>query len=308
MDETLRLRASPDSGIKATMRRTRGEVTMRAAGLTDRGLVRPSNEDAFFLVDLATGEPWGGPAPATWKLGQRGVLLAVSDGMGGANAGEVASALSLEKLLEGMRSRARPREGDADRLRRSVEQASRQVRRAAARPGREGMGATLTAMYVRGSVATYAEIGDSRAYLLRRGHLCQITRDQSYVQLLVDAGLMTQEEAERSPRRNIVLQAMGQDTDVVVALGRLELRRGDRLLLCTDGLSGLLDDVQIQRLADAPTPVDEACADLVALAKEAGGDDNITVILAEVDGPGLHAASAGDTCEATIKTVQEYKP
>ncbi|EYF06856.1 PP2C family protein-serine/threonine phosphatase [Chondromyces apiculatus] len=278
------------------------------AGLTDRGLVRSSNEDAFFFAHLGTGEQWQHADPVTWRLGERGVLLAVSDGMGGANAGEVASALSLEKLLEGMRGRGRPRENDADRLRRTIEQASRQVRRAAARPGREGMGATLTAVYLRGSTATIAEIGDSRAYLIRRGHIFQVTRDQSYVQLLVDAGLMTQEEAERSPRRNIVLQAMGQDTDVIVALGRLDLRRGDRLLLCTDGLSGLLDDKQILQYAGAPTRVERACADLVELAKDAGGDDNITVLLAETDGPGLRTATAGDTAEATIKTVQEYKP
>ncbi|AKT36934.1 PP2C family protein-serine/threonine phosphatase [Chondromyces crocatus] len=312
MDDTLdarpSLRARAGTGMSAAMTRGRAEVKLTMAGLTDRGLVRTSNEDAFFMAHLGTGEQWSEDTPVSWRLGDRGVLLAVSDGMGGANAGEVASALSLEKLLEGMRGRVRPKESDADRLRRTIELASRQVRRAAARPGREGMGATLTAVYLRGTTATIAEIGDSRAYLIRRGLLCQVTRDQSYVQLLVDAGLMTQEEAERSPRRNIVLQAMGQDTDVIVALSRLDLRRGDRLLLCTDGLSSMLSDRQILALAQAPTPIDQACLDLVEHAKDAGGDDNITVILAEASGAGLKAATAGDTAEATIRTVQEYKP
>jgi serine/threonine protein phosphatase PrpC len=290
------------------MGHARGEVLLTAAGLTDRGLVRPYNEDAFFLANLTSGERWSGLGPATWRVGNRGVLLAVSDGMGGANAGEVASALSLDNLLDGMRGRAKRGESDVGRLERVIEQASRQVRRAAARPDREGMGATLTAVLVRGGVATIAEIGDSRAYVIRKGTLCQVTRDQSYVQLLVDAGLMTPEEAERSPRRNIVLQAMGQETDVIVALGRMDLRRGDRLLLCSDGLSSMLEGEALLRLAAPPVPVDEACAALIEEAKQEGGEDNITAILAEASGAGLKAASARETCEAAVKTVQEYKP
>jgi serine/threonine protein phosphatase PrpC len=220
----------------------------------------------------------------------------------------VASALSLDNLLDGMKGRARPRESDVVRLERVIEQASRQVRRAATRPDREGMGATLTAVFVRGGVATIAEVGDSRAYVIRKGTLCQVTRDQSYVQLLVDAGLMTQEEAERSPRRNIVLQAMGQETDVIVALGRMDLRRGDRLLLCSDGLSSMLEGEALLRLAAPPVPVDEACAALIEEAKREGGEDNITAILAEASGAGLKAASARESCEAAVKMVQEYKP
>jgi serine/threonine protein phosphatase PrpC len=290
------------------MGHARGEVLLTAVGLTDPGLVRPYNEDAFFLADLTSGERWRGPAPASWVVGERGVLLAVSDGMGGANAGEVASALSLENLLAGMSARVRSGESDVDRLERVVEQASRQVRRAAARPDRRGMGATLTTVFLRGGVAYIAEVGDSRAYLIRKGAICQVTHDQSYVQLLVDAGLMTQEEAERSPRRNIVLQAMGQETDVIVALGRMELRRGDRLLLCSDGLSSMVDGPDLLRLGAPPAPVDKACAALIEEAKQAGGDDNVTAILAEVNGPGLRTAGAGEARRSVVETVQEYKP
>jgi len=294
---------------KPAMDDARGEtMTLKASGMTDVGCVRRANEDAFFLTSLDGGQPWSGTEPVSWGVGQHGVLLAVSDGMGGANAGEVASALSLEKLLEGMRAHPPDGEDDVDRLRRVIEQASRQVRAAAKRPDREGMGATLTAVFVRDGTAFVAEVGDSRAYLLRQGSICQVTHDQSYVQLLVDAGVMTPEEAERSPRRNIVLQAMGQDTDVVVALGRLELRRGDRLLLCSDGLSGMLDDAQICQLASPPMSLDAACAALVEAAKRAGGTDNITVILADVDGPGLPPAGEGEVCEAAVETVQEFKP
>lgn len=293
------------------MENARAEVmVVRAAGLTDTGRVRQANEDAFFLADLAEKEPWTGAEPVTWTVGPHGILLAVSDGMGGAQAGEVASALSLEKLLEGMCATCHPGDtgSDVDRLRRVIEQASRQVRRAAARPDRHGMGATLTAVFVHDCTAFIAEVGDSRAYLLRQGNICQVTRDQSYVQLLVDAGVMTAEEAERSPRRNIVLQAMGQDTDVIVALGKLTLRRGDRLLLCSDGLSGMLDDAQLCQLASPPTPVEAACEALVTAANNAGGKDNITVILAEVEGPALPPAGTGEVCEAAVETVQEFKP
>jgi serine/threonine protein phosphatase PrpC len=283
-------------------------MVVRAAGLTDQGRVRQANEDAFFLADIGAQQPWSGPEPVVWSVGQHGILLAVSDGMGGAAAGEVASALSLEKLLEGMCATCNDGGNDVDRLRRVIEQASRQVRSAAKRPDRQGMGATLTAVFVRDRTAFIAEVGDSRAYLLRQGNICQVTHDQSYVQLLVDAGLMTPEEAEHSPRRNIVLQAMGQDKDVIVALGKLALLRGDRLLLCSDGLSGMLDDAQIRQLASAPIPVEQACEALVQAANAAGGKDNITVIIAEVEGPALPPADTGELCEAAVETVQEYKP
>ena len=129
--------------------------------------------------------------------------------------------------------------------------------------------------------AYVAQIGDSRAYLLRGGKIGQVTHDQSYVQMLVDAGVMTAAEAEASPRKNIILQVMGQEA-VRVALGRVALKTGDRLLLCSDGLSNVVDDATLSAIAKPPGDLAKATKALVALTLEGGAPDNVTVILAEV--------------------------
>jgi serine/threonine protein phosphatase PrpC len=252
-------------------------------GLTDTGEVREHNEDAFLLADLGSAARWESTSVARWPVGKRGVLLAVSDGMGGAKAGEVASAISLEALCEGMfrAPAAGADKDDATRLRHVIERANRAVREAAARPDRRGMGATLTAVLITPSAAYVAQIGDSRAYLFRDDTICQVTHDQSYVQMLVDAGAISAEAAEHSPHKNLILQVMGQQEDVDVALGRLDFRAGDRLLLCSDGLTNMVDDDTIRRIVCSGDALEVVCAKLVAQANSAGGDDNITVVLAE---------------------------
>lgn len=254
---------------------------LRAFGLTDVGLVRAANEDSFAMAELSGAERWKGGTFADWSTTKGGVLLLVSDGMGGANAGEVASALTVEAVLGGMLHAAREKPVDGAALRRVVEVASEKVHQASKRPDRRGMGATLTAVLVTGPTAYVAQIGDSRAYLLRDGRIGQITHDQSYVQMLVDAGMMTPEEAEASPRKNIILQVMGQEV-VRVALGRITLEAGDRILLCSDGLTNVLDDGILNAVARPPGDLTRAVAGLVSLTKEGGAPDNVTVILAEV--------------------------
>src|SRR5262249_52048137 len=150
----------------------------------------------------------------------------------------------IEALVRGMVEYARDGQPDGEALRRVVEQTSWAVHEAARRPDRRGMGATLTAALIVGDSLFIAQIGDSRAYLIRDSKIGQLTHDQSYVQLLVDAGVMTPEQAERSSAKNIILQVIGQE-DVRVALGRIELRPGDRLLVCSDGLTNVLDDATI---------------------------------------------------------------
>lgn len=253
---------------------------VRAFGQTDVGLVRDANEDAFAMADLSKAERWQGGAVAEWPL-KDGVLLLVSDGMGGAKAGEIASALTVEAVLGGMFRAVREKPADGETLRRVIEQASVKVHEAGKRPDRRGMGATLTAVLLNGPMAYIAQVGDSRAYLMRGGRIGQVTHDQSYVQMLVDAGVMTPEEAEASPRKNIILQVMGQEA-VRVALGRISLKVGDRLLLCSDGLTNVVDDATINAIARPPGGIAKAVAALVALTKEAGAPDNVTVILAEV--------------------------
>jgi serine/threonine protein phosphatase PrpC len=259
-------------------------TVVRAFGQTDIGLVRQANEDSFTMAELSKAQRWSGGAPAEWATTDGGVLLVVSDGMGGAKAGEVASALSVEGVLAGLlRAVAEnpDKPADGETLRQVIEQASDKVHEAGKRADRRGMGATLTAVLLIGMTAYVAQIGDSRAYLLRGGRIGQVTHDQSYVQMLVDAGVMTPEEAECSPRKNIILQVMGQEA-VRVALGRVLLKSGDRLLLCSDGLTNVVDDATISAIAKPPGDVAKAAGALVALTREGGAPDNVTVIVAEV--------------------------
>jgi PPM family protein phosphatase len=256
-------------------------LRLRVFGLTDVGCVRAANEDALGMADLGTKRRWD---PASYAMGSTsapGILLAVSDGMGGAKAGEVASALSIDGVVAGMLEASRMRAPDGETLRRVVERVSRRVHEASRQPEHHGMGATLTAVLVSGMNAYVAQIGDSRAYLLRGDHIGQVTHDQSYVQLLVDAGVMTPAEAEKSPRRNIILQVMGQES-VKVALGRIKLARGDRLLLCSDGLTNVLADDEIRRISRAPNDPKRAVQQLLRRTRDEGAPDNVTAVLADL--------------------------
>src|SRR5205085_384582 len=184
-----------------------------------------------------------------------------------------------ENLRRGL---AVPQEGrpTAGLVREAVENANHVVwGEAEASPARTGMGATLTAALVRGDRAYIAGVGDSRAYVIREKRIRQLTRDQSLVESLIELGHITREEADISPHRNVILQALGTRPKVAVALMRLRLRRGDMLLLCSDGLSGKLANDELAALALAGPTIDEACKKMVLTAKERGGEDNITVIL-----------------------------
>lgn len=282
-----------------------GNVKLTAFGLTDPGRVRKNNEDAFLVAHLVNVAEGVAPTEeVSFDARAHAVVLAVSDGMGGADAGEVASALVVQSLRDAMMSAA----GDWDEAtKQAVEKANRAVWDAAKEPGKRGMGATVTAVCVHDTQAHIAEVGDSRAYLLRNGRIRQVTRDQSFVQFLVDSGALKPEEAEKYPMKNVVLQAMGQRPDVQVALGRLELRRGDRLLLCSDGLSGMVKAPEMRDALERATSLEQACRDLIALANERGGEDNITVVIAEVTGEGLAIPREAETLTQTFQVLAEYK-
>ena len=260
---------------------------------TDLGKVRTNNEDAFVVSDLMGSAPIHAMTSAiSLEVRDRGILLAVSDGMGGMQAGEVASALVLQALRLGM-STVNASSAEVA-LRASVEGANQQVWNTARETGRTGMGATLTAVLFYAGYAYVAEIGDSRAYVLRGPRLVQLTRDQSYVQNLVDSGLLTRQEADTFEYKNVILQAMGLKPDVVVALNRLALHRHDRYLLCSDGLSGKLHDEEMQDIVLAAATLESACAKLVESALDRGGEDNVTVVLAQVEGEGLPLLTDGE--------------
>jgi serine/threonine protein phosphatase PrpC len=250
------------------------------------GRVRMNNEDSFVVADLTSAAPVQ-PMPSLVRLDVkgRGVLLAVSDGMGGVPAGEVASLGAIQALLEGM-MKVEATSADVA-LRQCVEGASGRVWTASQAEAYAGMGATLTAVLFAGLYAFVAEVGDSRAYVLRGAKLVRLTHDQTLGQQLVDAGALTEQEADASGHRNIITQGMGLKPTVVVAMGRFPLRRGDRFLLCSDGLSGKVDDEELQRTLAMAATLEIIAGKLLAMALERGGEDNITLILAETSGEGV---------------------
>ncbi|HEY1960479.1 MAG TPA: Stp1/IreP family PP2C-type Ser/Thr phosphatase [Polyangiaceae bacterium] len=283
-------------------------IKLAVAAKTDVGKVRTNNEDAYVVADLNRGDRVTAEKPIDFDVQSRGVLLAVSDGMGGEQAGEVASALVVETLRKVLVDIAPEEEEGKTAITRIIEdavtKANEEVFAAAKDPGKRGMGATLTAVFVNGPSAYIAEIGDSRAYLLRGRRMRQMTKDQSFVQLLLDSGAITEEEAANYPHKNIILQAIGQQKNLNIAVGKLGLRRGDRLLLCSDGLSNKVTPDEMRDMVCDAKSIDEACAKLIETANERGGDDNATVVLAEATGDDLIVYRDEETVTQTFEVVK----
>jgi protein phosphatase len=278
--------------------RDRQAVHIRVFGKTDLGRSRDHNEDRFLVADLTRADASLQPPVREHDVGERGSLLVVADGMGGAAAGELASEMATDTIYAQM---AKMWGSEAEhtlqrfafRLKEAVEVANSHIHAyAKAHPEVRGMGTTTTAVGVLGDHVLLTQVGDSRAYLIRNGTAYQLTKDQSLMQRLVEAGELTEEEAAHSERRNIILQALGPDAKVKVDLTHQELRRGDVLVLCSDGLSGQVKKEEIAEIAGKTSDLQGACDRLIALANERGGPDNITVIVARVDGDGLRVAEA----------------
>jgi PPM family protein phosphatase len=275
-----------------------GEVRVNVFGRTDVGQVREHNEDNFLVADLTRKSRSLMESDRRQTLGPRGTVLGVCDGMGGAAAGEVASQLAVDIIYEKLVQGDSPRSRDelARRLVFAVEEAGMRIfNEARADRTRRGMGTTATIAALLDERLFVAQVGDSRAYVLRGEQLMQITRDQSLVNQLIEAGQLTEEEAETFEHNNIILQALGTADTVQVDLTFHDLRRGDVVMLCSDGLSGMIRSDEIREvLLKVPDPLD-ACKVLTERANLAGGHDNITVIVARFDGPGLIEATVDDT-------------
>ncbi len=281
-------------------RRTPPPIRLQVFGKTDLGKTRDHNEDCFLVADLSRPEASLTPRVRDHQLGQRGSLLIVADGMGGAAAGELASEMATETIFDHM-VKAWGHEPEATaqrfayRLKEAVDVANGRLHAfAKAHPEVRGMGTTTTAVGILGDQVFLSQVGDSRAYLIRHGGAVQLTKDQSLMQRLVEAGELTEEEAAQSERRNIILQALGPDPRVKVDLTHQELRRGDVLVLCSDGLSGQVKKEEIAGIAGSTRDLAVACDKLIALANERGGPDNITVVIARFDGDGLRASREGE--------------
>ncbi len=274
----------------AVAREASDGISVRYFGRTDVGLVREHNEDNFLVVDVSSGRRGVDDEPIELKLDAKGCLLAVCDGMGGAAAGEVASQMAVDTLYEMVTAAGPSKDRDhfARRLVRAIEEAGSRIFGAAKLDRtRRGMGTTSTVAGLVDQILFVGQVGDSRAYVLRGDQFAQITKDQSLVNQLIEAGQLTEEEAEAFEHSNIILQALGTTEEVVVDLTFLELRRGDRLLLCSDGLSGLVHVDMMKDVLRAARDLPEAAEQLISMANAGGGHDNITVVLAEFDGLGL---------------------
>ncbi|HEY2375504.1 MAG TPA: Stp1/IreP family PP2C-type Ser/Thr phosphatase, partial [Gemmatimonadaceae bacterium] len=270
-----------------------GDVFVNVFGRTDVGRTREHNEDAFVVVDLTTGNATLQPEVRRHTLGPKGTLFMVADGMGGAAAGEIASAMAVEVVLGEMREKWIGGESyDAEEfvraIKRSTAAANHQIHTfAASHSEYRGMGTTATVAGLLGDTLYVAQVGDSRAYLIRDGVARQITKDQSLMQKLIEAGELTEEEAAQSERRNIILQALGPEPLIKIDLTHQEVRRGDVLVLCSDGLSGQVGKDEIARVVTEAPDLIVACKRLIDRANENGGPDNITVIVARFEGDGL---------------------
>jgi serine/threonine protein phosphatase PrpC len=234
-------------------------LKLRYAAVSDTGLVRSANQDSVHA----------GPR-----------LLAVADGMGGMAAGDLASRIVID-VIAGLDVEIAD-DGLIAALRDALDEANSRIRAAVAEdPNREGMGTTLTAVLFTGSALVLGHVGDSRAYLMRDGELRQMTRDDTFVQMLVDEGVITREEAGSHPRRAVVTQAI-QGGDATPSFTYMRPVAGDRWLLCSDGLSNVVSDETIAETLGAYAAPPGCAQRLVDLALRAGAPDNVTVIIADV--------------------------
>ena len=237
----------------------RNVATSTFGSRTDIGSVREQNEDSLIV------------APP---------LFVVADGMGGHEAGEVASEIAVETIQE-----AAPEHADAEDLGKAVELANRAIIDAAlSGRGRPGMGTTCTACMLEESRLVIAQVGDSRAYLLHSGTLTQLTRDHSLMANMIEAGQITPEEARFHPNRSIIKRALGNDPDTIPDLYEINVEAGDRLLVCSDGLTSMVEDDDIAEIMTKQVDPQKCAIALVNAAIAAGGADNVTVIVADVEG------------------------
>ncbi|MFN8574800.1 MAG: protein phosphatase 2C domain-containing protein [Gemmatimonadaceae bacterium] len=267
---------------------------------SDVGRAREHNEDAFVVVNLSEPQPVHFDAVLKQPADRQGTLFMVADGMGGAAAGELASATAVDVVVRYLKEHwsGAAKENPTEFVRslaKATEVANSAIfSYAGEHPELRGMGTTATLAGLLGDTLYLVQVGDSRAYLVRDGLAFQLTKDQSLMQKLLEAGEISEHEAEFSERRNIILQALGPEPQVRVDLTFQQVRRGDVLILCSDGLTGLVKPDMIGRAVMEEGDLSRACARLIGVANDLGGPDNITVVAARFDGEGLQPATTVD--------------
>ena len=277
------------------------------------GRVRKGNEDNYLMLHVSDVKVWTSSQEPNefiiesqrFEIDEHGVVLAVSDGMGGALAGEVASKMAVETVSQKILNEddpektATPEDYDASligKLYDATVYANYLIhQQGRTDPQFQGMGATFTGVSITREAIDLIQIGDSRAYLVRGGKIYQVTKDQSLVQQLIDAQQISPEEAETHTLKNVILQALGAQSEIYPVSARLKPQREDILLLCSDGLSNKVAGANMQRIVlENKDHLEMACAELVKEANERGGEDNITVIIARLSGDDLPEPNGDD--------------
>lgn len=273
-------------------------ISFHATARSDVGLIREGNEDNFVMVDLSDDTTVGFPrGEMRGGIKTHGAFFSVCDGMGGAAHGEVASQMAVDILKSHLLGETKTISADHSLSKRdqfatlmvnALQIAAKKIwDKAKSHRSHDGMGTTATVAALIDQILFVGQVGDSRAYVLRKGVLAQISKDQSLVNQLIEAGQITPEEAETHESSNVIWQALGTSETVMVDLTFLELKRGDRLMLCSDGLSGLVSFDKIREILSGETNAETAIEQCIHFAKEGGGHDNITCMIVDFDGFGL---------------------
>jgi len=287
-------------------------LTVETHATSHIGRVRKGNEDNYLLLHISDSKVWmSSQDPGEFvvesqkfEIDDSGVILAVSDGMGGALAGEVASKMAVEtvsqKFIDDDPEKTISPESFNDSLISKLYDATVYANHLIHHQGRtdpqfQGMGATFTGIGITPEAVDLIQVGDSRAYLVRKDRIYQVTKDQSLVQQLIDAGQIQPEEAETHTLKNVILQALGAQNEIFPVSARLAPQREDVLLLCSDGLSNKVSGADMQRIICANfTQLQIAAAELIKEANENGGEDNITLILVKLTGDNLPEPVGGE--------------
>lgn len=284
------------------------------AAITHAGRVRKNNEDAYLVSGVDGEEPQVNGSGKTPKFCKSGLLAAVADGMGGAAAGEIASREGVAAVaihMFGHWGVLPPEEATEITLVKALHDAATQASEAVLRwsdseRSARGMGSTLTAAMVWQGYAYLAQVGDSRCYLFRRGVLTQLTSDQTLVNELINSGTITAEQARTHPQRNMITQALGSPQPLRVALSRVALRRGDRLLCCSDGLHGEVADGRIREVLDQNLSPRRCLELLLEDAIAQGARDNVTGVMLALNDPGFPLPEPGEPLDVLRPDVRDH--
>jgi protein phosphatase len=288
-------------------------IYVNVFGMSDVGRVRKNNEDNFVVSNLTTGEVSLTPALRQHTLGSLGTLFLVADGMGGEACGEVASQLCTvtvpKRLFDNLRTMETVSETNFVLLLREAIEFANQIvfQKAQSNATYRGMGTTTTAAALFGAHLFVAQVGDSRAYLIRNKDMVQLTRDQTFLNYLAEIGAELPPEPEKDSRKSILTQAVGTSETVDVKVTYTKLRQGDSILLCSDGLYNMVDSTEILSIVNSSDTPAGKLKELIDAANDSGGVDNITGIVAEFSGPGLPPADYAAEVEFKEFDEQDFK-